>query len=248
MGRWMGRWMYSLGGQSDTDMLSKIFQIRHRFFNPSGAEPSLFSRISSLLLLILRTFGFWRSCSISFSQSPPNLFSPMIVWASSGKSQLGASVICSVVEDAWAALVEDVVLKGSETRYDCRPGIFPEEGSAHRNWWEEDKKVNREGFCWPLGIRHLTYLPPGLGIPLISPELSCAVVVVRPLYPARLCIVIILVHGLVWVIEILPSTLLKGIAECLECLRHVGIWARVPRLTNLTQALEEIETGFMHGE
>ena len=65
-----------------------------------------------------------------FPQSP-NLFSPMIVSASSGKSHLGRSVICSV-EDACAAPVEDN-LRSSDTMYECRLGIFPDEGSAHRN-------------------------------------------------------------------------------------------------------------------
>ena len=47
-----------LAAQSDTEMLSKIFQILHRFFNPSGAELSLFFPLSSPPSSILLTFGF----------------------------------------------------------------------------------------------------------------------------------------------------------------------------------------------
>ncbi len=67
---------------------------------------------------------------MSFPQSLDH-FSPMIVSASSGKSQLGRSVVGSI-EDACAAPVEEV-LRSSETRWECRLGIFPDEGSAHRN-------------------------------------------------------------------------------------------------------------------
>ena len=93
-----------------------------------------------------------------------------------------------------------------------------------------------------------TYLPPWCSIPLISPELSRAIVLMRPFYSSRLGVMPIFIPWLIRFRKVPPSPPLQGIAESRECSRMVRRSSLIVSLAYLTQSLEDIKACLIYRE